>query len=307
MNIGNKLSVVKSAATSKAGLSLLRGRKHSPTILFAAGVIGFGATIVLASKATLKLDGLLEENDRKQGEVHDKYEISKLTVVLLQKADKEYKKDTAAIKLCLVRDIAVLYAPAVGVGILSVGALTGSHVILNRRYTSVVAAYATLDRSFKEYRGRVTELYGSEVDKKLVNGVVSREIISEDGSTVTTTQESEGRSPYAKLFAKDTTYEWSPQGDYNLAFLRGQQTYHNDQLHAKGYVFLNDVYKALGLELIPAGQSVGWFKNNPRSPHANCVDFGIFDDPDRFSEFMRAKEGALWLDFNVDGVIYDLI
>lgn len=305
MSIGNKLSVVKTAATSKAGLSLLKGSKHSPAILFAAGVVGFGATVVLASKATLKLDNLLGENERKQTEAHDLHEINKLNDI--KKADKEYKKDAAALRIRFVKDIAVLYAPAVGVGILSVGALTGSHAILNRRYTSVVAAYATLDRSFKEYRGRVTELYGSDVDKKLVNGVVSREIVSEDGSKVSTVHESEGRSPYSKVFAKDTSQEWSPQSDYNLVFLRAQQQYHNDQLTACGYVFLNDVYKALGLEPSPAGQAVGWFKNNPRDKHDNFVDFGIFEQPELFADFMRGKEGAIWLDFNVDGVIYDLI
>lgn len=305
MSIGNKLSVVKSAATSKAGLTLLKGRKNSPAILFAAGVVGFGVTVVLASKATLKLEPLLEENERKQNAVHDLHEINKLTDI--KKADKEYKKDSAALKLHFVKDVAVLYAPAIGVGILSVGALTGSHVILNRRYTSVVAAYATLDRSFKEYRGRVTELYGSEVDKKLVNGVTTREVVSEDGSEVKTAYESQGRSPYAVLFAKDTTYEWSPTPDYNLHFLRAQQQIANDNLNSRGYVFLNDVYKSLGLPLIPAGQAVGWFKDNPKSEGNNYVDFGIFDQPDRFNDFMRGKEGALWLDFNVDGVIYDLI
>lgn len=304
MSIGNKLSVVKTAATSKAGLSLLKGRKHSPAILFAAGVVGFGATVVLASKATLKLNDLLEENERKQNEVHDLHEINKLTDV--KKASRESKKDEAALKINFIKDVAILYAPAVGVGILSVGALTGSHVILNRRYTSVVAAYATLDRSFKEYRGRVTEIYGSEVDKKLVNGVVSREIISEDGSKVTSTYGSQGGSPYAKLFARDTTQEWSPQADYNLVFLRAQQQYHNDMLNAKGYVFLNDVYKALGLEPIPAGQAVGWVKNNPRGGD-NFIDFGIYENADEFIDFMRAKEGAIWLDFNVDGPVYDLI
>lgn len=304
MSIGNKLSVVKSAATSKAGLSLLKGRKHSPAILFVAGVIGFGATVVLASKATLQLEDLLDENERKQAEAHDLHEINKLQDV--KKADKEYKKDAAALKVRFVKDVAVLYAPAIGVGILSVGALTGSHVILNRRYTSVVAAYATLDRSFREYRGRVVNEYGSEVDKRFVNGTTTREIVSDDGKQVMTVEESKGRSPYAALFAKDTTYDWSPQPDYNLHFLRAQQQIANDILNSKGYIFLNDVRKSLGLESIPAGQAVGWFKNNPRGGD-NSVEFGIFDNPDAFNDFMAGKEGAIWLDFNVDGVIYDLI
>jgi hypothetical protein len=218
MSIGTKLAVVKSAATSKAGVSLLKAQKKSPAILFGAGVVGFGATVVMASKATLKLSDILEQNEERQDEAHDAYELSRLHGDA--KAEKDYKKESAALKVVFVKDITKLYAPAVGVGLLSVGALTGSHVILNRRYTSVVAAYATLDRSFKEYRSRVVDEYGVDADKKMINGVVSREIISEDGKTVSTIEESKGRSPYAKLFAKDTTFEWSPQADYNFTYLR---------------------------------------------------------------------------------------
>lgn len=303
MSIGTKLAVVKSAATSKAGLSLLKTQKHSPAILFVAGVVGFGATVVLASKATLKLSDVLDQNDAKQDEAKDQYEINKLQDI--KQAEKDLKRDQAAIKVIFVKDVVRLYAPAVGVGILSVGALTGSHVILNRRYTSVVAAYATLDRSFKEYRGRVTEAYGADIDKKFINGSVSREIITEDGQIVVV-EESQGRSPYAQLFAKDTTYEWSPQPDYNLHYLRAKQQWANDMLNAKGFVFLNDVYKDLGFEPIPAGQIVGWVKNNPRGGNG-FIDFGIFDQPERFNEFMAGREGAIWLDFNVDGNVYDLI
>jgi hypothetical protein len=304
MSIGNKLAVVKNAATSKAGLTLLRTQKHSPSILFVAGVVGFGATVVLASRATLKLNEILEENEKRQFALDDEHQIDRLTDV--DAADKKYKKESAALKIVFVKDVARLYAPCVATGVLSVGALTGSHVILNRRYASAVAAYATLDRSFKEYRGRVTELYGAEVDKKLVNGVASREIINEDGTIVSTIDESRGRSPYSKLFAKDTTYEWSPQPDYNLHYLRAKQQWANDQLNAKGVVFLNDVYKDLGFEPTSAGQIVGWVKNNKRGGD-NFIDFGIFDNPDRFNDFMAGREGAIWLDFNVDGVVYDLI
>jgi len=298
------MSVV-SMITSKAGLTLLKGKKHSPVILFTAGVIGFGATVFLASKATLELGDLLDKHEKELNDARDLHEVNRLQDS--KKADREHKKVSTAIKLVFVRDLAILYGPAVGVGILSVGALTGSHIIMNRRYTSVVAAYATLDRSFREYRSRVVEEYGVETDKKFVNGTTTREIVSDDGKQVMTVEEAAGLSPYAALFAKDTTFDWSPQPDYNLHFLRAQQQIANDILNSKGYIFLNDVRKSLGLPLVPEGQAVGWFKDNPRSKHDNCVSFGIFDNPNAFNDFMAGKEGAIWLDFNVDGVIYDLI
>lgn len=305
MSIGNALKTARVAVTSKAGRQLLKGQKHSPTILFGAGVIGFGVTVVMASKATLRLDEILEENELKQGEAHDLHELNRLGKE--NYSTKEYKKDQAILKVRLCKDLARLYGPSVLVGALSVGALTGSHVVLNRRYAGAVAAFSALDKSFKEYQERVKELAPDLDQKKLLNGVVSREVASEDGSKVETVYESEGRGPYARLFSRETSpNSWSPQSDYNFVFLQAQQRYANDLLDARGHVMLNDVFDSLGLERTKAGAVTGWVKNNKRGGD-NRVDFGIFDEPDRFHDFMRGKEGAIWLDFNVDGIVYDLL
>lgn len=304
MNIGNKLSAVKTVVTSKAGRSLLTGQKHSPAILFGAGVIGVVATTILASKATLSLETIISDNEQKQGQAHDLHELNKLGKNNYN--ERDYKKDVAILKVRFVKDVTRLYAPAIIVGVASVGALTGSHIVLNRRYTGVVAAYATLDKSFKEYQERVQELAPDLDQKSLLNGVTTREIASDDGSKVSFVNESEGRSPYAKLFANETTQEWDTRADYNLYYLRCQQQYANDLLNSRGHVFLNEVYQSLGFEHTPQGAVTGWVKNNKRGGD-NMVDFGIFESPDRFNDFMSGREGSIWLDFNVDGVVYDLI
>ena len=47
---------IKNVVTSKVGRQLLVAQKHSPAVLFAAGVVGVVGTVVLASRATLKLN-----------------------------------------------------------------------------------------------------------------------------------------------------------------------------------------------------------------------------------------------------------
>ena len=115
---------------------------------------------------------------------------------------------------------------------------------------------------------------------------------------------SDGASIYARFFDNRST-SWSPQPEYNLLFLRSQQNYANERLQARGHVLLNDVYDALGLDRSPEGCVVGWVKGEGD----DTVDFGIFDGQrmDRFYDFVSGQEGAILLDFNVDGVVYEKV
>ena len=91
-------------------------------------------------------------------------------------------------------------------------------------------------------------------------------------------------------------------------FLNSQQKYANDLLKAQGYLFLNDVYKALGLEPTKAGQIVGWVYNPDNPVGDNYVDFGIYDvSNERKRAFVNGYEENILLDFNVDGNIWDLM
>lgn len=305
MSIGTKLSAASAVVTSKAGRSLLKTQKHSPVILFSAGVIGFGATVFLASKATLELDAVLTANEKKQGEAHDLHELTRLGKAEYPKAS--YDKDMKVLKIRLVRDITKLYAPAALVGLASIGALTGSHVILTNRNTGLMAAYAAIDKSYSEYRKRVIEEFGPDKDRELSFGAQSAEFAIEnpDGSVTVQNQTIyDGVSRYAKIWSKDTSTSWSNRSDYNMTTLQMRQSYMNDILRMKGHVLLNDVYDALGLDRTKEGCVVGWIKGGKGN---NYIDFGIGDHPDRLADFITGREQAILLDFNVDGVIYDLI
>jgi hypothetical protein len=84
-------------------------------------------------------------------------------------------------------------------------------------------------------------------------------------------------------------------------FLRAQQQWANDRLHAHGYIFLNEVYEALGLERSQAGQLVGWKLNGNGDGY---VDFGLYSIGDESNRaFVNALEPVVLLDFNVDGPI----
>lgn len=294
-------TALKNVVTSKVARQVLLGKKHSPAILFAGGVIGVVATTVLACRATLKVDEILEEAEEKFAATRELKHFNY--------SNRDRKKDQAYISTRTTIKIAKLYAPAVVVGGLSIAALTGSHVVLTRRNTGLMSAYAALDQGYKAYQQRVREELGDEKELEIRRNL--EEVRVDDTKkgevkNVKRVREGGPHSPYARLFDRNTSQSWQPQADYNLLFLSANQRYANERLHAKGYVLLNDVYDSLGLDRTKEGCVTGWVKGNGGDDY---IDFGIFRDDGMFEihDFMTAKDGAIWLDFNVDGSIYHLI
>jgi hypothetical protein len=212
--------------------------------------------------------------------------------------------------------IAKLYAPAVILGSASLGCLLASNDILRKRNAALSAAYMTVDKSFKEYRNRVAERFGDEIEKEIRYGIKAMEVettvVNEDGSEITITEQVKTMDPnlysdYARFFDEASPC-WQNDPEYNLMFLKSQQQYANDLLKAKGRLFLNEVYDMLGIDRTKAGQVVGWVYNPENPTGDNFVDFGIYDmSKERVRAFVNGYETNILLDFNVDGNIWDLM
>ena len=298
---------------SKVGLQL---RKHSPEILITAGIVGTIASAVIACKASTKVSSIIDDTKEQLDAVHeakDKYidnpTDNEETVYTMD----DVKKDTAIIYIQTGVKLAKLYIPAVALGALSLSCIVVSNNILRKRNIALAAAYTALDTSYKEYRNRVVERFGEEIDKQFRHGIKAIEIVEtstdENGNETTSTKTIntvEGCSDYARYFEAGTSPYWEKESAYNEMFLEAQQNYANDRLKANGYLFLNDVYESLGFEKTKAGQIVGWVYD-PENPNGdNYVDFGIMElyHPRSDSDDYRP---TIMLDFNVDGNILDLM
>lgn len=295
------LQVLKIAITSKAGMAMLATKSHSPAILFGAGIVGVVGTVVLASRATLQLDEVIDKHDDKVAEIH------------LAEAEKENytsrmaKADLLTVKTHLVLDLAKLYGPSVVLGALSIGALGGSHYILSKRNAGLMTAFAAADRALKEYRARVVADQGVEKDKEYMYGTTEREVHL--GETKKGEQKiariksyGDGSSPYSRIFGPgNPNYQNTAQ--YNLYFLGLIQNTVNDQLRARGHLFLNDVYRELGFPDTEEGAVTGWLRDGDGD---GFIDFNVWTDRNmvQVHEFHMGKDGAFLLDFNVDGPIY---
>lgn len=287
------MKLVPRAVTLTVGRNLLKLKKDSPHIFFAAGVAGTVASTVLACRATLKLSDTLDEIQQ---------DISDVKTIKANGGYEHANKDATYVYVKSGVKIAKLYAPAVLVGAASITALTGSHVQMTRRNASLMAAYAVLQKAYEDYRERVQEELGNERELELYHGTETALEKNEHGEKgLVKLVDSNKLSPYAKIFDEYSMY-WDKDPEINRLFVQCQQNYANHLLQARGHIFLNEIYDMLGLDRSKAGAVVGWVIGPDGD---NFVDFGLFDSDN--SRFVNGWERSIVLDFNVDGVIYDKI
>jgi Family of unknown function (DUF6353) len=291
---------VSEAVARKIARNALIAQRNSPGVLFGAGVVGMVGSTVLACRATLKLDKVLDETA-------SKLDTAK-TLEHREYSEKDRSRDISLIYFQTGVKVVRLYSPAIVVGGLSIAALTSSHNILNRRNVALTAAYGALEKGFNEYRARVIDKYGEEADRDLRYGTEQVSIIDPDTKKKKIVKRVGPGEPsiYARFFDNGST-SWNKEPEYNLIFLKCQQNYANDLLRSRGHVFLNEVYDMCGIPRSKAGAVVGWILS-PNGATDNFVNFGVFDGRSEVArDFVNGREGAILLDFNVDGVIYDKI
>jgi hypothetical protein len=299
-------------AVNKTGLKL---KKHSPEILIAAGVVSGIATVVLACKATLKVNNVVDEAKDNIEKIHEAVERG-YTDAGEDYTPDDSKKDLAIVYAQTGVKFAKLYGPAFAMGVLSIASVCKSHNILSTRNAALAAAYTAVDTGFKEYRGRLVERFGKDLDRELKYNIKAKEVeevvVKEDGTQETVTKTIDVTDPntiseFARFF-DDGCLGWDKDAEYNLTTLLQVQRFANDKLKQQGFLFLNEVYEMLGIPKTRAGNEVGWVYDEKNPQGDNWVDFGIHDSHrPQNRDFVNGYERVILLDFNIDGYILDLI
>lgn len=296
--IGNKLS----NATGRFGLKI---QERSPEILMVTGIIGFVGTVVLACKATYKVDEIKETYREKMDDIHE-YEEN----------DSEYthedaKKDKFKLFCSCGTELVKLYAPAFTVGTFSIAAILVSNNIMKKRYAEAVVAYTTVSTAFSEYRKRVREEEGEDKDRHYMFGsrsdVEYHETVDEHGKKKKEKEDVEvvtnQPSGYARVFDSNNP-NWDRSVNFSLLFLKAQESMLNNLLQTRGHVFLNEVYDALGFKHTEEGALVGW--RIGKGSGDEYIDFGLYNLQDEgVRRFINGEDNVILLDFNVDGPIFN--
>lgn len=316
-----ELTATLSRTVNKVGLHL---KKRSPEILIVAGVVGTVASAVMACKATLKVEEIMAESNETIEKVHDARNLdgqpsAKDPEKIIEYSTDDERSDLTKVYIQTGLKLAKLYAPSVILGALSITSIIASHNIMRKRCADLAVAYGTLDQAFKAYRKRVADRFGEEVEKEIRYNIKAKEIdktitdpeTGEEKTMKETVKVMDGdpqkASPYAVEF-NETNPNYCRDPEMSFAFLRAQQQYLNDLLRTKGHVFLNEVYDALGLPRTKAGAIVGWVYDSDTPVGDNYISFEMYEvNKEKVRNFINGVEPTILLDFNVDGIILDLI
>lgn len=186
-------------------------KKHGATILTCAGTVGVVATSVMAGKATIKAIDILKEHQDEELSIVDKM------IVTLP-----------------------AYIPTILMGTATISCILGANLLNKRHQASLLSAYAMLNSSYKEYKNKVTDLYGEEADEKIQEEIVKDHADTDNEVTLFYDVRSD-------RFFESTLFKVQ-QAEYFL----------NRELIMKDYAYLNEWYELLDLDIVENGYALGW-------------------------------------------------
>lgn len=298
----------------KAGFKF---KKHSPEILAVTGVVGIVTSAVMACKATTKVNDIVDEAKETIDKIHESVGKGLHTSDGEEYTEEIAKKDLTITYVQTGLKFVKLYGPSVALGVASIGCMLGSNHILRKRNIALAAALTNVATSFKEYRGRLVDRFGKDLDRELRFGIKAKEVeetvVDEDGKettvkkTVEVVDPNTAHSMYSIVFCEGNT-GWTRNAELNKVFLIQQQNWANDKLKMNGILTLNEVYDMVGAPRTAYGQIAGWVYTDDNSIGDNFVDFGIFDvNNEKACDFVNGREKSIILDFNCIGNILDYI
>jgi hypothetical protein len=219
-------------------------KKNSSTILTCVGAAGVIATTVTAVKATPKAILLLDQAKEEKGEDLTKFEKVKIA--------------------------GPAYIPSIVLGAGTLACIFGANILNHRGQASLMSAYALVDKSFKDYKNKVTELYGEEAGSNIRAEIAKDAYVSQPMPPL----EDDKRLYYD--YYSDQYFEATPyqvqRAEYEI----------NKALIMDDVVYLNEWYSRLGIDKLDHGYDFGW---------STCTNMDMY--------------WQTWIDFNHEKVVMD--
>ncbi len=305
--------------STKRQLNMLKFKvvEKKPEIMLYSGIGCVIGGFVWGCMSSRKIDGALEDL---QAIVDD----SKKYLAI---AEEENNVEEIAIEKKNIQkayinggaEVAKLYVPPVALTSAGIGLIVGSHSEMKSRNMAVTAALTAATNAFSEYKKRVIDHVGAEMEEEirldLKKETVTEEVVDEKTGRKKKVKKEEKVMDKNKALSADISSvffdELSPyyqdNGNYNYMFLKAAQCTMNDQLRVKGILFENDVRRELGLPITKEGAVLGW-KYDEECPEKTYIDFGCFNmDTTQNRRFLEGIEPVVLLRFNVQGNVWSFL
>ena len=200
-------------------------KRSVPTILTIISTVGVVATAITTAQATLKAEQIIKADSRKNHD-GDPYAYTK--------------------KEAVVSALPCYILPAT-IGISTISCIFGINVLSKKHQASLMSAYMMLDRTFKEYREKLIELYGEETDNQIMGEICRCQC---------NYHQINADVPDSKfLFYEPISGETFEKYEKEVM----DAEYHfNRNFTMRGYACLNEFYEFLGLPETEYGEKVGW-------------------------------------------------
>ena len=220
-------------------------KRNGSTILTIGGVAGVIATAVVAVKETPKALYLLEQAKEEKGE--DLTTIEKIKVA------------------------GPVYIPSIMIGASTIACIFGANTLNKRQQAALMSAYALLDNSYKEYKKKVTEMYGEDADKLVRNSIAKDKYEEVDIGEPDDDGKRLFYDEFSEQYFRATTADVL-KAEYEV----------NREMAAHGGVTLNRFYELLDIDKIKFSEEIGW-------------SLGILSD----------MYWAFWIEFDHEKVVMD--
>ena len=289
--IGTAISAAKLAVKAKA-----------PTLMVVGGIGLMGGAAVLGARQTLNVEEIMGDHlpDLEKIQEGESLELEGYTTELV-------RADRIMVYTRLLLDLGKNYALPIGMFVGGVALVAAGHNVLVKRNAVLAVAFTGLQTAFQNYRSRVVNEFGHEADQAMLSGYRSTEVVDEDGKVAVIRErdwEKADEDMYNRVFEQGESTEWTRDSSINRHFIATQQKMAQDRLGWSGVLYLSDVYKALGFGETPVSRVVGWkvTRNPDGTKEYPTVDFGL-DKVDNPLSWEENREGAIYLDFNCQGLI----
>ena len=234
--------------------------KNASTILIILSAISFIGTIILSIDETKKAEKKIKSKEEEENRE-------------LTKTEK-------------IKESIPVYIPMIGTGIMSLSCMFCAGILDKKKQASLTSSLALIEKGYFDYRNKNRELFGEEVDRKVLEEIQKSKVERKKDILITQTTmfEETGLDFYSEEREEKKTFYDSFSNRYFDSTINKvlQAEYHiNRNFQLSGIVSVNEFYDFLGIPGIENGDDIVW----------DAVQF--------------ESDGFYWIDFNHSAVHVD--